>query len=121
MISVVSNGRLQGGDARLHLARPVGIDQAAGRGRAADADDQDEGDDAQKAQPQAAAAAPLALRGQVSGDVLDGLLVGLHRRLRRNHRFHRLHRLRQAKISRVLRAHNYKTFACGEKVPYEGV
>ena len=87
----------------LHLARPVGIDQAAGSGRAADADDQNKGDDAQKAQAQAAAAAAwlLALGRQVSGDVLDGLLVGLHKNLREEPQISQITQIKTSKTDGV--------------------
>ena len=70
------------GDARFHLARPVGVDQATGGGRAADADEQHQGDKTQDAHTHTAAAAPRALGGQIGRDVLNGLLVGLHKSLR---------------------------------------
>jgi len=73
--------RLQRSDARLQLARPVGIDQPTGGGRAADTDEQNQGDDAQDGPAHAATAAPRALSGQVGRDVLNGLLIGLHKSL----------------------------------------
>lgn len=72
-------GRLQAGDAGFDLARPVGVDEAAGRGRAADDDQQEQGDDAQNCAADAAAAAFGAGRRRRGGNVLNGRLrVILH-------------------------------------------
>lgn len=77
-------GRLQPRQAGLDLARPVGIDQATGGGRAAHDNDQDEGDDAQDRAADAATAALGARRGWRGGNVLNGgVRVVLHIKIRR--------------------------------------